>query len=230
MEALRGALRGTNPRDMELLATAIVLNSDQDLEPKGEFQSGVYVTDSNRQKKRYLKIFALLLLSSRGRDIGTFVSEGICDQYLPLRRTIELGDPKLSRYEDGRTEIKPFEICQWLPHELDFFYETQWRLNVPYFEGPRSDGTVPRYLFHPETILPWCEIADDDKSGRFGLSDFEGGYSTVKRINIDPSSHGFSQFLKKVRVRIRSNMEAYLYTLDLTDQRCVCRQNIVQER
>jgi hypothetical protein len=205
IETLKSECRGIAPHKIEFLAQAIVPISEQEHKQKAVIQSEVLVVDSSEQKsyeKRYLKIFALLLLMSRGGDIGAFVSEGICDQDLPLHRKIELGDPKLSRYGNDQADIQCFETCGWRPNELDYFYTNQWRLTVPYFQGPRSDGTVVHYNLHPETILPWCQIADDEPSAGSGNSPaIEGGFATVKRINIDPSSHGFAEFLEKVRVR-----------------------------
>lgn len=204
IEALKSEYRGIAPHQMELLAQAIVPISEQEQKQKAVFQSEILDIDSSERQsyeKRYLKIFALLLLMSRGGDIGAFVSEGICDQDLPLHRKIELGDPKLSRYGNDQEDIQCFDICGWAPHDLDYFYANQWRVNVPYFQGPGSDGTVVHYHLHPETILPWCEIGDDDQSAGLGNSaEIEGGFATVKRIKIDPSSHGFAEFLEKVRV------------------------------
>jgi hypothetical protein len=205
IEALKTECRGIAPENVEFLAQAIVPMFDQEQKPKAVIQSEILAIDSSEHqpyKKRYLKVFAILLLLSRGGDIGTFVSEGTCDQDLPLHLTIELGDFKLSRSGKDQAEIHCFDICGWLPHELEFFYATQWRLTVPYFQGPRSDGTVVHYSLHSEAILPWCKIADDDQ--RSGLSDsvdMDGGFATVKRINIDPSSHGFAEFLENVRIR-----------------------------
>jgi hypothetical protein len=136
-----------------------------------------------------------LLLLSRGGNIRTFIEHNLCDEDLPLDIKSVLGEPELYRRGSERTPLECFTICGWHPNELESFYETQWRLIVPYFQSPRDDGTVHHYELHPQTILPWSPIG-----GRDGEEVGTGGFGTVERVRIDPSSHGFAKFLKEVCV------------------------------
>ena len=156
---------------------------------------GVLSVLSDFLPQRYRKIFALLLLYSRGGDIPTFIEHDLCDVHLPLDIKFVLGEPGLYRHASDTEPLKCFAICEWPDHELELFYETQWRLLVPYFQSPKADGSVFHYELPTQTILPWCPTGGKDE-----VEVSAGGFGTVERVRIDPHSHGFAKFLAKVCV------------------------------
>jgi len=106
-----------------------------------------------------------------------------------------LGEPRLYRHSNPGEPIQCFSICGWQDHELEFFFEIQWRLTVPYFRGPDVDGTVCHYKLTSQTILPWCPTGDKDV-----IKVAVGGFGDIERVRIDPSSHGFAKLLTNVRI------------------------------
>jgi len=153
-------------------------------------------------------MFALLLLASRGGDIVKFIEFGLRDTILPLHSQIVMGEPRLDLHEivmgnpepylhDGdKDPMECFNLCGWMSHEIDFFYRTQWRLIVPYFQWPGKTATVEHHNLPPQTILPWCRTISADGGE---TTTFAGGFGSVKRVRIDPSCHGFTDCLEKVQ-------------------------------
>ena len=83
-------------------------------------------------RKKYSKVFVILLLIGKGRYIENFVGrDSLCDQHLPF-------------------ESKPsaFPIESTDPHFFKKFHDIQWELCAPYFD----DATNKQ--FEPNEILP----------------------------------------------------------------------------
>lgn len=152
--------------------------------------------ESLRQRPQsYLKIFAILLLLGRGKDIETFVGHQMCDERLPLvnlNRVIYTEKRSLSGKEE---EIqKCFKVCHMGSPEIDLFCSYQRGITVHFFD--LEDGNkVKHYDLSRDTMLPWLPPIDDHLGNN---SDREGGHSSVKRYRIDPDSHGFQKLLQSV--------------------------------
>lgn len=108
-----------------------------------------------------------------------------------------MGEPELYRHNGDEDPVKCFALCEWMPHEIEFFYRMQWRLTVPYFQRPGKYNTVDHYELPPQTILPWCRTisADGDVTKTFA-----GGYGTVVQVRINQSCHGFTEWLEQVQL------------------------------
>ncbi|KAL9131378.1 MAG: hypothetical protein Q9175_006779 [Cornicularia normoerica] len=82
------------------------------------FPNGVPHVDPEMIRKKYAKVFLILLLTGNGRFIGAFVRhDSLCDQYLPFR---------------SRPERFPQKAA-----DTDFFtsfYRRQWEFCVPIFQ------------------------------------------------------------------------------------------------
>jgi hypothetical protein len=154
------------------------------------------------ETKTYLRIFALLVLTKKGCEIGNFVKEEVSDEKLPVCR--HEGSPReqfnLCSKKEPDQPLKAFE--EWEPHEREWFEHSQWETLVPYFD--LDPGNKARhYSLDDRAILPWRK--KNSRSLIFpqsGLSSrssrHEGGFADVSCIRIDSSSHGFSDILKDV--------------------------------
>ena len=84
-------------------------------------------------RRRYPKIFCLLITIGKGQFINYFVGNGIDDQHLPLRRHWQTDFPSAT----------------WDPHFFSKFYTQQWQFCVP-----ELDYAVNRRFDAKEWILP----------------------------------------------------------------------------
>ena len=160
------------------------------IRPKEDFPEG-----SGTQT--YLKVFALLVLQEKGRDIVFFIDENISDRCLPLCR--RPNTPK-SAVDLGSKDSpqKPLSCLQkWNPHERVLFEKTQWEVLVPFFELD-DNYMAKHYQLDDKTILPWCK-RDERSLSSTQPSKNEGGFAEVSCVKIDPFSHGFREVLKAVR-------------------------------
>lgn len=162
----------------------------------------------------YLRTFALLVLVERGGDIGKFIREEVSDQKLPVRRDSATGRGKISLCHKDNPEqpLKCFK--DWKTFEREAFESKQWRFLVPYFDLDAGDRAKHQNL-DSETILPWCK-KDDRSHSSSQPSGQEGGYASVSRIKIDPSSHGFRTVLEKVSQSFHPRPSSSLVRVKLT--------------
>ncbi|KAF4967946.1 hypothetical protein FSARC_4599 [Fusarium sarcochroum] len=129
--------------------------------------------------KMYLRIFAILVLQTRTKDIMAFIQRGLCDDILCLRD-----------FETRPSAKECFEALVWMPHEIDYFTWSRRRVSVQFFDlGP--DGHAQNYKIPNDKILPWvrCDALDKDQHTY-------GGFGKVRKYKIDSDSHGFSQILE----------------------------------
>jgi len=151
-------------------------------------------SEESGNSRGYLKIFAILLLQDLGSRIGSFIRHGVCDEDLPLVKCHETDqtDPQLARRGNAGEKLACFVEGRWKPYELDYFYETQWRINVP-FLCLDNHGTPQHYDLPDKAILPYRKTSENEVD----LNNLGGGgYGTVKRVQIDPGSHGFHGLLE----------------------------------
>ncbi|KAK3316874.1 kinase-like domain-containing protein [Apodospora peruviana] len=146
----------------------------------------------------HVQVFALLLLGDRAADIVEFTDRegGVCDKDLPLDIQLQTGKPGLFRRDDATKRVKCFDVCQWRTMELEYFYEMQWRVAVPFLALSPENGNAVHYDLPPRAILPWTRDPQDQSSDR---EEREGGFGSVKRVKIDSSSHGFYEPIQQAQ-------------------------------
>lgn len=139
------------------------------------------------EPKRWLKILAILVLLDKLDSVKEFIDNDVSDNDLPLRRGPgeTLRDSFCLFKHDGDTE-PPACFRQWRLSEMEYFYDAQWRVHVPFFEFQRGEH-VMHYDLPSRTIFPWrSESMSDDREP------YSGGFGTVRRVEMYPSSHQFS--------------------------------------
>lgn len=170
--------------------------------------------------KTYVKIFALLVLCSRGHEIGSFIKAKVCDEKLPiyLYDSLREGQSDLCCKDALDQPLNTFG--EWKYCDMEWLQTSQWGVLVPFFEFARTEDntySAKHYELNKGAILPWVRIkppshitpqlrgSETSKKGsvlsslksRSG-SLHEGGFAEVSCIRIDPLSHGFSDILKDV--------------------------------
>lgn len=148
-----------------------------------------------QRPQSYMRVFAILLLSGRGKDIEIFVEHQICDQRLPLvniNNIIYTENRDLSEKEKEIQEF--FKTCRMRSPDIDSFCNYQQGIMVHFFDLEKGNK-VKHYNLSPNAMLPWLR---PDKGHPEDNNDREGGYSLVKRYRIDSDSHGFHELLKSV--------------------------------
>ncbi|KAH7163589.1 kinase-like domain-containing protein [Dactylonectria estremocensis] len=157
-------------------------------------ERNILTGDVIQQTKSYTKIFAILILQDMGGCIGTFIEHLMSDDRLPLPNTNE---PTRKRRPLTTTEeetLRCFKACGWKWSQIDSFCTYQRGVMVHFF-GLDQNGKIQHYNIPPNTLLPWLKstsghVYDDGHRG--------GGFSDVKRYQIDEDSHGFHGLLKSV--------------------------------
>lgn len=126
----------------------------------------LYEASTNRQnqvqvdevRSKYLRVFAVLLYIEQGKVISNFMTSGLCDDKLPLRKHSAKG------IACGSSELVQ---QRWWPQ----FEETQWKFHIPTFGYELSTCWPDR------TILPFQK--------KEALNS-KGGTATVYRVEIHP--------------------------------------------
>jgi hypothetical protein len=151
---------------------------------------------SQSRSETYLRVFVLLLLQERESEIGNFVRAGVCDELLPLRRCEGTEELELRAPKAPHNPLTCFS--GWKTSDKEWLLSHQWRVLIPFFKLD-GKGRAENYEFEDETILPWLPWYDENCTITASQPSTEkGGYAEVRRIRMDPSSHGFQQVLKSV--------------------------------
>lgn len=136
------------------------------------------------------RVFAILVMCSRGKDIGKFMKYGLIDSRLPL---ISQEKRCLLFWNTSAQPPVPcniFDECKWSSFERRGFDTMQHQLDPVFLHMP-SDRKVGRRMLKNEQILPFeSRIDEQDKRGGFGV---------VKRVRIDPYSHDFKDILRSIK-------------------------------
>ena len=134
------------------------------------------------------KIFAILGLMDKVKDIIDFIQDGLHDNDLPFE-LLDGPRPLLRLYgkgKDGNTDRIPL-FDKWRAHELESFNNYQWELIAPYFQLiTETNRKVLHYNLQNRVILPFIE--DVEGAGRAG-GRAEGGFGDVWRVKIHPAHH-----------------------------------------
>lgn len=162
LEHIKTALKRTykQPRDLEDLASTI--------------------------KSSYLKVFAILTLIEKNRDILKFQKQGVNDESLPLVQIGGFGGSFALRSEPRRALdlFRAWKIC-----EKQMFEIGQFRVNPAYLGSKSACREIQHEDFKPRQVMPFLE---DEIIGK-------GSYGTIHKVEIDKRCHGFEGVLRSVR-------------------------------
>jgi len=140
--------------------------------------------------KSYRRVFALLALVGRLKDIAEFLDDdfGICDDDLPLRPVYREG---LKRIFDLRTESEPHAHLRcftgWRAVDRKNFYMHQWDMLAPFFD-PGEKKPITNYILNSDTRLPFTFVGRSEDSDDVFR---QGGFAKVYKVAIHPSHHAF---------------------------------------
>ncbi|KAK0724957.1 kinase-like domain-containing protein [Lasiosphaeris hirsuta] len=142
----------------------------------------------NGKESSYRKIFAILIMLRRGRDIILFVDDNLCDADLPLEAVTVHANPNanmgfkfvnMRRRKSRDTPLRCLQKWGYIDHER--FGELQWGTIAPFFgKGDRRHARF--YQLSENDILPWIEEQS---------LVHQGGFSFISRVKIHPSHHNF---------------------------------------
>lgn len=149
----------------------------------------ILVPPSNERPEAYLRIFALLVLTSRASDIGKFITENVCDEKLPLVLNLESPNRSLSLREARGKALECVQGWDW--DQIQRFSHTQWRLIFP-FLGVSEDKIPDAIVLEPEIVRPWRNSSTESNMGMF---------QHVTCVEIHPTAHSFNNVLSKVSQR-----------------------------
>lgn len=114
------------------------------------------------------KLFAILVMINKPKEILSFIKEDIWDDNLPFQR-------------DQVLKIEAFENNTWKRFEVEAFYAYQW-----YFLSPVLELNSPKlihYRFTERIPLPFIsEITDINNSSG-------GGFGDVRKVQIHPAHY-----------------------------------------
>ncbi|KAH4034910.1 hypothetical protein HBI56_030280 [Parastagonospora nodorum] len=133
------------------------------------------------------KIFAILCLMDRSKDIRAFIEEEIFDADLPFEfksgrrvlRSLKKGQPGVAIRLFTHSNI-------WDYPSLDLFEDYQKRFMAPYFK--LKTRKLRPYILHRCVILPFLGI--EAKNGAYSV-EIETLYSVVSRVEIHPAHHDY---------------------------------------
>lgn len=144
------------------------------------------------------KIFVTLVLSERIKAIPLFIADKVTDDDLPLQK-IRTGRSKiftLGRRMDSSGSAQDGLTCfrKWTPLDIRKFEEWQWTTLAPFFHPPQRKD-VAHFILADQIPLPFTEDSRyEDESGEDRILkrlEFDGGYSSVFKVNIHPDHHAF---------------------------------------
>src|SRR5262249_9018686 len=145
---------GIDEQKSQFYCNQIVPDDSTDLDSSEQKE-----TEHSSSKKRYLKVFAILILQEKGSYISKFIDFKVGDDDLPL---VKFKDKK--GRERGlalsRDDTKPLMCFNgWHPCDCDNFFRNQWLVTVPFF-GLGRDNTIKHHELAADTVLPWVEFGE----------------------------------------------------------------------
>jgi hypothetical protein len=137
--------------------------------------------------KRYIKVFAILVLIRKGECINEFMEEEINDHEIPLVKC--KSEPEWDFMLSRRASPHAFVKClsEWDVEFREQFVERQHEVNVA-FLGFNPDLSLKHEKFDNRVVLPW--VARRDKE--------PGGFGDVYEAICPARSHGFRDALNAV--------------------------------
>ncbi|KAF2030939.1 kinase-like protein [Setomelanomma holmii] len=165
------------------------LQSYKDTEP-GIFHTTALRTLADTILHHHRKVFAVLVLISKGRSIQAVIDAHVKDAQLPLETsgtdchlyTTLQGSSQLAR-------IDCFEQPGWdIVHRENF---SEWQYAVdPCILKLEKDGRTPKHEdFHDKIVLPFTHEAERHK----------GGYGVITKVTVHDGCHDFHALLRSIK-------------------------------
>lgn len=133
------------------------------------------------EPKRFLKVFAILVLLDIPERIKDFIESDVSDNDLPLYMDREQPHPVIHR--GNMQSLACF-------HSWRRFFEWQLQVNVPFLEVSKDDNN---WVDYKTAALPWRRVTCECIR-TFNTRDFR----RIQCVEIDPGSHSFHHLLKNV--------------------------------
>ena len=170
----------------ELISEDAVIRVIQDGSPGAFTKEAVrdYARAVCDPKNSFRKLFAILVLLRRGREIVNFVNAELSDRDLPLKAEPRNSSGNLihmRRAADPQAPLKCFR--NWYAVDHEDFDKWQWTMLSPFF-GKSDRRRVRFYALSEKDVLPWTRVFDEGR---------QGGFSDVYRIAIHPNHHNFEE-------------------------------------
>jgi hypothetical protein len=129
------------------------------------------------------RIFAILILLDRVRDISLFLNAGLADIDLPFNVQREVEGVRLTSHlsEEKRCVLGLGGQGHKARKLAEDFRFIQNQVFTPFFDFKVDGREIPFFHLPPKSTLPFIKIHHHEGS--------EGGYSTVFRVQIDPAHH-----------------------------------------
>jgi hypothetical protein len=148
---------------------------------------------AERIRERYIVIFALLCLLSKGFCIQQFIAEQVKDSHLPF--LIDRRDSCKLFSATTNQPIRSFQKSQlktikWQPHERDYIVSYQDSF-FPVVFGLDQSGRAQHRDFDNEVILPFM-LSETSSTTQ------QGGFATVDQVEVHPYCHSFQNILPSV--------------------------------
>jgi hypothetical protein len=139
----------------------------------------------------HCKVFAVLVLISKGRCIQSVMDARVKDKHLPLQLKDERQDSRLYMNDRGTVQGKRLRIFDgpgWTPILRQAFFEYQHAFN-PHVLSFNDEQRTPRHeSFDGKVVLPFT---NEEVKQR-------GGFGIVTKVTIPESCHRFHAQIKSV--------------------------------
>ncbi|RSM19819.1 hypothetical protein CDV31_001176 [Fusarium ambrosium] len=149
------------------------------------------------QSESYLKVFALLLLQDKVKDLELFIKDTVCDEKLPIILKKAKRGYGVYSSKDPFTLLKCFN--SWRSNEHEGFERDQWNVLTTFF-GLTKEKTCKEFELTPKMSRPWRKYQPTGSSDR--VLHAAGAFGVVTRVEFHPTSHSFQDALREVNIDI----------------------------
>lgn len=152
-----------------------------------EYVEKIYASPEGSPSKAYIKVFALLALLNRVRDIELFIEEEVNDLVLPIELKLGFVYP----LNNPKKRLRCFD--HWEAYQQEHFESTQWEVDTPYLESTK-DQALTEFTLQPLAHRPWRKVSNTSDET------LAGAYATVVEVDIHPTAHSYQHLLNGVGV------------------------------
>ncbi|EWY80749.1 CMGC/DYRK protein kinase [Fusarium oxysporum NRRL 32931] len=159
------------------------------------FSCDLYSQDQHTTQKKehhdrsgFSRIFAILVITDRAKEIEKFIENGVGDSALPLIEIKEAAQHSrghVHMHSMGRPDIDKRKLIECFSAfkntDSMHFLMYQDMINIPFFSFPGDNSTVLFYELHPSCILPITYIGTPK----------HGGNGSVKKIVLHTAHHNY---------------------------------------
>ncbi|KAM5365677.1 hypothetical protein ACJA88_012413 [Fusarium oxysporum] len=142
----------------------------------------------HQNRSGFSRIFAILVLTDRAKEIGKFIENGVGDSALPLieiKEAAQNSKGHVHMHSMGRPDIDKRKLIECFSAFKNTdsmrFLMYQDMINIPFFSFPGDNSTVFFYDLHPSCILPITYIGTPK----------HGGNGSVKKIVLHTAHHNY---------------------------------------